>query len=455
MPRRKTRFRRLVGIWVLFLFAFGFVTFVCFAVLTERRRVDTLAAIPTPPEIDLHGHLTEALEKKDPEPAPDLRPAMNTIQQWRNLFDLKEKIVNGEDWDAVLDLWYDADGWDDLTPADVERIGDFLEVHRDFIDALRRVAAAGGPVEAIHPISQQRDIEHVRGIRDCARLLRLNAIYHARAGDTETAIQNCVAGFQLAEALATEPYWLAQATRQSCVSIVFHTLFDAFPPGTLSSGETARLIHQARAMAGREALTLSLQSSLQESRLQFSELLDDGWTDRSARMWNLFRVIDDGITTRATLAGYASPLGRPWLNRDIARTMELYQRAIEVAPMPYYEAVEQLDVNVEGFSPYARLMGNMPNSSMRSQANMEAQLQLLQIGLTLEQRQAETGELPDTLEALSATFPEEILTDPFTGERFRYRPDNGGFLIYSAGRNQVDDGGEHDYTHGDIVWRHD
>ena len=455
MPRRKTRFRRLAGLSVLFLFAFGIVTFVCFAVLTERRRMETLAAIPTPPEIELHGHLTEALEKKDPGPAQDLRPAMNTIQQWRNLFDLKEKTVNGEDWDAVLDLWYDADGWDDLTPAEVERIGAFLKVHKDFIEALRRVAAAGGPVEAIHPISQQRDIEHVRAIRDCARLLGLNAIYHARAGDTETAVQDCVAGFQLAEALATEPYWLAQATRKTCVSMVFHTLFDAFPPGTLSSRETARLIYQAQAMAGREALALSFQSSLHESKLEFGELLDDGWSDRSARMWNLFSVIDGGIAMRATLAGYASPLGRPWLNRDIARTMDHFQRAIELAHVPYYEAVEQLDGNVEGFSPYARLMGNMPNSSMRSQANMEAQLQLLQIGLTLEQRQAEMSDVPDTLEALSATFPEETLIDPFTGERFRYRPDNGSFLLYSAGRNQVDDGGEHDYTHGDIVWRHD
>jgi hypothetical protein len=92
---------------------------------------------------------------------------------------------------------------------------------------------------------------------------------------------------------------------------------------------------------------------------------------------------------------------------------------------------------------------------MQSQADLETQLQLLQIGLTLEQRQAETGDVPDTLEALSAMFPEETLIDPFTGERFRYRPQNGGFLLYSAGRNQVDDGGEHDYTHGDIVWRYD
>lgn len=455
MRKKRGRFGLWFKVAMLLCFMASATALVCFAILMERRRIESIAAIVPSAEAEHHKRLAEALEIAAPDPAPDLVPALDTIDEWRSLFQRKKDTVDGDEWDAVLDLWYDAAGWDNLAVTDVERIGAFLDAHRDFIAEIQRVAAIGGPVEAINPGYLQQDREHLKAIQDCARLLRLDAIYHARTGDMERAVQLSVAGFQLADALATEPYWLAQGTRTTCVNIAYETILEAFQPGTLSHGETAQLIYQAQAMADRDALTLQLRSSLHESKLEFDQLLEEGWAGRNAKMWKLFSISDSGIATRGLLAGYASPLGRPWLDRDIAQTMNIYQHALEVAQLPYYEAVERLDTNVEGFSPYARILDTLPLSSMRSQALMEVQLQLLQIGLTLEQRQVETGDVPASLDALPPAIPEETLIDPFTGGRFAYRSNNGSILLYSAGPNQKDDGGRHDTVRGDIVWRHD
>ncbi len=455
MRKRRGRFGRWFKLAMLLCFMASVTALVCFAIIMERRRTESMAAVVPSAEAEHHKRLVEALEIAAPEPPSDLVPALDTIHEWRNLFQRKKDTVDSNEWDAVLDLWYDAAKWDKLTAAEVERIGAFLDAHGEFIAEIRRVAAIGGPVEAINPCYLQQDREHLKAIQDCARLLRLDAIYHARTGDMETAVQSSVAGFQLGDVLATEPYWLAQGTRTTCVNIAYQTLLEAFQPGTLSPGETAQLIYQAQEMADRNVLTLQLQSSLHESKLGFDQLLDDGWAGRNAKMWKLFQITDDGIAMRGILAGYASPLGRPWLDRDIAQTMNIYQHALEVAHLPYYEAVERLDMDVEGFSPYARIMDTLPISSMRSQALMEVQLQLLQIGLTLERRQAETGDLPATLDAISVAFPAETLIDPFTGRQFAYQPANGSILLYSVGPNQTDDGGRHDTVRGDIVWRHD
>ena len=50
-----------------------------------------------------------------------------------------------------------------------------------------------------------------------------------------------------------------------------------------------------------------------------------------------------------------------------------------------------------------------------------------------------TGRYPDSLETLQLG---ELAIDPFTGAPFVYRVDpQRGFLLYSKGKNRVDDGG--------------
>lgn len=78
------------------------------------------------------------------------------------------------------------------------------------------------------------------------------------------------------------------------------------------------------------------------------------------------------------------------------------------------------------------------------------QTRLLQIAVALAAYRAEHGAYPETLDELS-----DLPTDLYTGEPFRYRRTDEGYLLYSVGPNLKDDNGagfEH-RPHHDIVLR--
>ncbi len=83
-----------------------------------------------------------------------------------------------------------------------------------------------------------------------------------------------------------------------------------------------------------------------------------------------------------------------------------------------------------------------------------AQLDLLALGFRLEDHRRESGAYPDRLDKLSG--PE--LVDPFSGEPYCYRTEDGGYLLYSVAGNRKDDGGQPAHKpwknqEGDLVWR--
>ena len=70
-----------------------------------------------------------------------------------------------------------------------------------------------------------------------------------------------------------------------------------------------------------------------------------------------------------------------------------------------------------------------------------AQYKLCQIAIELEHHKKTHGEYPEQLEQLISIRFEQIPSDPFSGKEFHYRKHNNSYLLYSVGRNQVDDGG--------------
>jgi hypothetical protein len=88
-----------------------------------------------------------------------------------------------------------------------------------------------------------------------------------------------------------------------------------------------------------------------------------------------------------------------------------------------------------------------------------------QVACALERYRLANGKFPETLNALVPQCIEEIPTDVIDGKPLRYRqtPENG-YVLYSVGWNQTDDGGEPawktdkerslDLTQGDWVWRY-
>jgi hypothetical protein len=64
---------------------------------------------------------------------------------------------------------------------------------------------------------------------------------------------------------------------------------------------------------------------------------------------------------------------------------------------------------------------------------------------------------PESLEHLVGEVITKVPTDPFTGNAFHYRREENGFVVYSVGKDGVDDGGLETWRiygpNRDVGWR--
>ena len=79
------------------------------------------------------------------------------------------------------------------------------------------------------------------------------------------------------------------------------------------------------------------------------------------------------------------------------------------------------------------------------------QFRLLKVAVALAAYRAQTGQYPEKLDELAPKYFKEVPTDLFAEGPLKYRRTAKGYLLYSVGENQQDDGGVHEFAEGDIV----
>jgi len=148
-----------------------------------------------------------------------------------------------------------------------------------------------------------------------------------------------------------------------------------------------------------------------------------------------------------------------FLRQDEADYAQLMTRLIHAAEMPYYAALDEIEAVehiLENFSLHRYLTDmSIPHAVTQFSrvAELQTEVDLARVGLLIELHHAEHGVYPEHLSALAPELGGAVPVDPFTGQPYRYRPEEDGFTLYSLGSNIQDNGGRHDHSDGDIVWR--
>ncbi len=78
----------------------------------------------------------------------------------------------------------------------------------------------------------------------------------------------------------------------------------------------------------------------------------------------------------------------------------------------------------------------------RSVKRREATFRLLQADLALRLYHHDHGAYPQSLDPLVPDYLSQLPIDPHSGRPFIYRPDGGDFLLYSVGKDGIDNGGQ-------------
>ena len=68
-------------------------------------------------------------------------------------------------------------------------------------------------------------------------------------------------------------------------------------------------------------------------------------------------------------------------------------------------------------------------------------MEMMQTAIAVEMFRRQKGRLPQSLGDMVPEYASQLPQDPFTGQPVTYQTTDSGYVLYSVGRDQVDDGG--------------
>jgi len=360
-----------------------------------------------------------------------------------------------EGFDAIFFAEKD---WEFLPENLKQMVKDFYRDNHGLILEIRQLAATGGPFGKLD-FSKGKEMEwpHLPKISNCRYLLSNDAFLAALSGNYEEAAKDYIAIMQFADGMSKEPLWASHFNKRTAVNSVFCGIAKHLSGERLSPDIVLEIIKHTSLLVGREALAESLKIDTIAAIINFDEIRSGDYDLSSS-------LALDGIDALFTQF-YSSAFGRPFLLIDEQAYVDMEYRISEMIRLPYYQAKPQLDrINreIDGL-PITSIISRMalPISAIRfpkEQAEHEARIGLLQVGLAVELHHGQHGVYPQTLDEIAPTLGGEVPLDPYTGEYFVYKPEEDNFLLYSARSTAVDDPSGAQFVcytdrDGNLVWR--
>ncbi len=138
---------------------------------------------------------------------------------------------------------------------------------------------------------------------------------------------------------------------------------------------------------------------------------------------------------------------RPLIKADILWTQRMFDELESAANLPYYKTKEfraKQTQDLESIPWYyylSKIFAPSVSGTMLREAILEAVMGAARISLACKIYMNQHGHLPDNILALVPDILEEAPLDPFSGKPFVYKLQEGGFIVYSIGSNEKNDGG--------------
>jgi len=316
---------------------------------------------------------------------------------------------------------------------------DVMEKSLSFLDSRSEVLAllheaAGFERSAFaRKFEEVLDARHLARLRKCGRILSLAAVIEAEEGSGDAAVERLRDCLAAGAALKDEP------------SIISYLVSTAIL--NMAAGNMERILVRGKPSA---AVLLDLQREIEKCAEEFSLLPglkgDVSW-------WILAH--------RGKIEAGHGPLD----SFDMGETVSIKDRAYRWCFMKTHAVkimhaqmwvVEEAQKRSESFYPmpevdwedFADKHGSAAAMSASSSyrfpvlhAQRKAFIRAAACTLAACRFRLESGEWPETLEALVPAYLSAVPDDPFADGSLRYRKENDGVKIYSVGRDRQDDGG--------------
>ncbi len=290
------------------------------------------------------------------------------------------------------------------------------------------------------------------------QLLGFSALFMAEDGDVPSAIERIISGLRFTPMVAREGYLMPYLIAVADTRMLTYFLGDICHGRKVGDDTLVRLIDGLDPGPWRERLA----NAIKGERVLFVEI--GSLAIRGAR-----KEIEPLFGEASYLNDALTWLVRPWVKNDVRKTLPRYSELEAQARLPYFKGRDffrdliQRSQNRPWYSFVSKfILGNFESTFLK-EAQLEATLLAARTGLACRLYKSRTGRYPESLEELVPGILTEVPIDPFTGKPLVYRREGEGFIVYSLGSNQKDDGGRSTYMITQLVmdkdddwsWRED
>jgi len=279
------------------------------------------------------------------------------------------------------------------------------------------------------------------------QLLGFSALFMAEDGNVPGAIDRIRPGLRFAPLLAGEGTLMTYLIAVADTRMLTLFLGDICRGRDIGDDTLVRLIGEldpapwrerwARSISGERILALERGSATIKggSRVMAGEKLSN-----RLLYWLLRPILKDEVRYRQKkLVAWERIAREPYFQqRELLKTDPAFSESV-----PWY-------FKLTGFWE-----GDAYGTVFLKSAQLEASLLAARIGLACKIFKSRTGAYPESLEALVPGILKEVPVDPFTGKPFVYRREGKGFIVYSLGSNEKDDGGRSTYMITQMVMEKD
>lgn len=335
--------------------------------------------------------------------------------------------------------------------------GNFPETQQDWKQIEDAMAKLGGAPESAYRVIDMTDAQwpvkwedgaaalfpHLAQMRELSRLVTADAILKARRGDKAGAIRSLNLALALPEKVGKSnvviEYLVHIAMQQLALKGVrISTELAAFSPSELS--QIAGYIHDMKQP--------DLQSALNGERAF------GFWAFDSMRTQGLHNLMMSNVTDKSPISapqrfvrGVSAYISRPLTYADQKRYLEYMAMQIDDLKEGSFDPeasvrYERKIAEIPPFFPISKLLTPVFTKVKTQCFKADAYKRMAVAALGLESYKRQKGQYPSSLDELKQIGWQKIEMDPFSQKPFIYNKQADGYLLYSVGENQKDDGGK-------------
>ncbi len=280
---------------------------------------------------------------------------------------------------------------------------------------------------------------HLGKFREAARLVACKALVTAQDRDVAGALGWCSTALRMARHATQEPTLIAQLVGMALHGMAMDAAEDIISAEAVPA-EMSKPLREAVAgldITGDYGQAMRLEVAL--GRATFEQL-----REHPEQLEGTLAGDTDG--ERLASGIYSTWLWNPVYAYDMATYMRLSATQYEACRLPWRQGrrtLEKMEREVAGLS-YAKLTRVLAPVSERALQRRDTSLarsQLCRMALELKAYKARNGHYPDTLAALQQHLAWDIPEDVFSGGPLIYRLSGDGFVLYSVGPDEIDNGG--------------